>query len=128
MRREGVVAWTVALLAWLPPAAMAYLGSLSRLISDDYCHIAWGAHYGILGGLRYVRNTWNGSYSNYFVQFLFESNGEVAPAFFSLLTIAIWLIGLNWLALIALKQLRVVDNRLPLALVVSPACWLRLRH
>lgn len=119
MRREGVVAWIVALLALLPPAVMAYLGSHSRLLSDDYCHIAWSARYGILGGLRHVRDTWNGSYSNYFVQFLFQSNGEVAPAVFSLLTIAIWLIGLTWLALIALKQLRVEENRLPLALTVS---------
>lgn len=119
MRRKGVVAWTVALLALLPSAVMVYLGSHSRLISDDYCHIVWGAQYGLLGGLRYVRNAWNGSYSNYFVQFLFESKGEAAPAVLSLLTIAIWLVGLAWLALIALKQLRLEENRLPLALAVS---------
>lgn len=119
MRRGATVAWIVALLAVLPPVVMAYLGSHSRLLSDDYCHIAWSARYGVLGGLRHVRNTWNGSYSNYFVQFLFESKGEVAPAVFSLLTIAIWLIGLAWLALIALKHLRVEKNRLPLSLAVS---------
>ncbi len=119
MRRNGDLAWIVALLALLPVALLAYLGSLSRLLSDDYCHIAWGARYGILGGLRYVRDTWNGSYSNYFVQFLFEQNGELAPAVVSPLTIAIWLIGLTWLTLIALKHLRVEEHRLPLALAVS---------
>jgi len=119
MRRGAASAWVLALLALLPPAVLAYLGSQSRLLSDDYCHVAWGARYGILGGLRHVRNTWNGSYSNYFVQYLFESNGEVAPAVTSSLTIAIWLIGLTWLTLIALKQLRVEQYRLPLALAIS---------
>ncbi len=119
MRRGSALAWTVALLALLPPAVLGYLGSHSRLLSDDYCHIAWSARYGILGGLRHVRDTWNGSYSNYFVQFLFESNGEAAPAVFSLLTIVIWLIGLAWLTLIALRRLRVQQLRLPLALTIS---------
>ena len=119
MRRSSMMAWAVALLAWLPAAMLAYLGSHSRLLSDDYCHIGWTMRFGMLGGLQHVRNTWNGSYSNYFVQFLFESNGEVAPAFFSSLTIAIWLIGLTWLTLIALKLLRVEAYRLPLSLVVS---------
>ena len=119
MGRDAPVAWIVALLALLPPGVLAYLGSHSRLLSDDYCHIAWGAQYGILGGLKYMRNTWNGSYSNYFVQFLFESNGEVAPAAFALLTIAIGLIGLTWLTLIALERMRVEEHRLPLALTVA---------
>ncbi|MYD10651.1 MAG: hypothetical protein F4X02_11490 [Chloroflexi bacterium] len=99
MRRGGALAWTVALLAMIPPAALAYLGSHSRLLGDDYCHIAWGAQHGVLGGLQLARNSWNGSYANYFVQFLFVSNGEAAPAFYSLLTIVIWLIALAWLTL-----------------------------
>ena len=119
MRRGGALAWTVALLAMIPPAALAYLGSHSRLLGDDYCHIAWGAQHGVLGGLRLARNSWNGSYANYFVQFLFVSNGEAAPAFYSLLTIVIWLIALAWLTLIALERLRVEVHRLPLALAVS---------
>ena len=73
MKRERALLWIIALLALLPPALLAYLGSHSRLLSDDYCHIAWSARYGMLGALRHVRDTWNGSYSNYFVQFLFES-------------------------------------------------------
>ncbi len=119
MRRDGAVAWIVALLALLPPALLAYLGSLSRLLSDDYCHIAWGEQFGMLDALLRVRNSWNGSYSNYFVQFLFASNGEAAPAVFPPLIIVIWLIGLAWLTLIALKHLRVEAHRLPLALVVA---------
>ena len=119
MRRGGKLVWMVTLLALLPPVVLAYLGSHSRLLSDDYCHIGWSARFGMLGGLQHVRNTWNGSYSNYFVQFLFEANGEVAPAVFSLLTIAIWLIGLTWLTLIALKRLRLEAYRLPLSLAVS---------
>ena len=119
MRRGSTVAWIVALLALLLPAALAYLGSFSRLLSDDYCHIAWGAQRGLLGGLQYVRDTWNGSYSNYFVQFLFGSNGESAPAVLAILTIVIWLFGLARLTLIALAQLRVDRYRLPLALAVS---------
>lgn len=119
MRRGASLAWIVALLALLPPAAMAYLGSHSRLLSDDYCHLAWGAQRGVLGGLQYVRDTWNGSYSNYFAQFLFVSNREAAPAVFAMLTIVIWLAGLAWLTLIALEHLRVDRHRLPLALAVS---------
>lgn len=119
MRRSSALAWLAALLALLPPAALAYLGSHSRLLSDDYCHIAWSARYGMLGGLLHVRDSWNGSYANYFVQFLFESNGEVAPAVFSVLTIAIWLVGLAWLTRLALKQLRVDERRAPLALTIS---------
>ena len=119
MRRGASLVWIVALLALLPPAALAFLGSHSRLLSDDYCHIAWGAQHGLLGGLQFVRSTWNGSYSNYFVQFLFVSIGEAAPALLAILTIVIWLIGLVWLALIALARLRVDGRRLPLALAVS---------
>ena len=119
MRRDGAVAWIVALLALLPPALMAHMGSLSRLFADDYCHIAWSEQFGMLDALLRVRNAWNGSYSNYFVQFLFASNGEAAPAVFPPLIIVIWLIGLTWLTLIALKQLRVERRRLPLALTVA---------
>ena len=46
-------------------------------------------------------------------------NSEAAPAAFALLTIVIWLIGLVWLSLTALEQLRVEQSRLPLAITVS---------
>ena len=119
MRREGVVAWLVALLALLAPTLLAYLGSLSRLFSDDYCHMAIAEQHGVLGGLRVIRDSWNGSITNYFAQFLFASNGDLAPAVYAPLIVAIWLVGLVWLALIALKTLQVDDNRLPLAITVS---------
>ena len=119
MRQERALLWTIALLALLPPAALAYLGSHSRLLSDDYCHIAWSARYGMLGALRHVRDTWNGTFTSYFLQFLFESRGELAPALFPPLIIAIWLIGLAWLALIALRTMRGARLHWPVALIVS---------
>ena len=90
------------------------------MFADDYwgCQRLERAIWHVDALLR-VRNAWNGSYSNYFVQFLFASNGEAAPAVFPPLIIVIWLIGLTWLTLIALKQLRVERRRLPLALTVA---------
>ncbi len=119
MRRAKILAWIAALLALALPAVMAYLGSHSRLFADDYCVIAWGEQYGVLGGLRLMRDTWNGSFTNYFVQFLFQHRGEIAGAVMPALLIAIWLVGLTWLTLIVLRQLRVDEHRLPLALTVS---------
>ena len=119
MRRASIVAWIVTLLALVPPVVMAYLGGFSRLLSDDYCHIAWGEQLGVNGGLRYLHDTWNGSFTNYAVQFFFSFRGEVAAAVFPALIIAIWMLGLVLLARVALMKLGVMEGRLPLAVTFA---------
>ena len=83
------------LLALIPLLQFAYLGSHVRIMGDDYCHINVVRELGPLQGMAYWRNTWNGSFTDYFIHGLLAPLGASAPAVAPALTIVLWLAALS---------------------------------
>jgi len=83
------------ILSLIPLLLFAYLGSHSRMVVDDYCHVRIAQEHDPLQNLAYWRDKWNGSYSDYLVHSLLAPLGMHAPAVFPTLTILVWLIALS---------------------------------
>lgn len=132
MRRPAVLGRRIAcllfaVLALLSFILVLYLGSHSRLIGDDFCHLVSGQAYGPWGNLLFWRNSYNGSYSFYFLQGLSGPLDTRAPGLFIVITVAALLIGFVWLILAGHRLLGLV--RPPLAqviLVVAALVWLAI--
>ena len=73
------------------------LGSHSRLIGDDYCHLVTGLEFGPWENVLWWRNSLNGSYSYYFLHGLTAPLEARAPAVFVFTIVITWLLGLVWL-------------------------------
>jgi len=85
----------VLLLSLAPLLLFAFLGSHSRMMADDYCHIDVARELGILQGMAHWRNTWNGSFTYYLVHGLLAPLGTTAPAVVPALIVALWLVALS---------------------------------
>ena len=91
--RRPVVYRLLAFTLLLPLLLFAYLGSFSRLMSDDYCAIAVGQELGAWQGMVYWYNSWAGSYANFYFKSAIAQLDTLAPALTPLL-----IVGLCWLA------------------------------
>lgn len=81
------------ILCLIPLFLLAYLGSHSRMMADDYCHVQLASDYGLLPSLAYSRSNWNGSYTSHLIFGLLAPLGKTAPTIFPALTIAVWLVA-----------------------------------
>lgn len=97
----------------LPLLLFAYLGSFSRLMSDDYCAIAVGQELGAWEGMGYWFTSWAGSYANFFFKSAIARLDTLAPALTPLLITVLW-----WLAAIF------AVGRLLRQLKISAAPWI----
>ncbi len=91
--------WILVALAFAPVSLFAYLGHFSRLIADDYCHLALGNEHGAWGLILYTRESWNGSYSNYFLHGLLTPLDVAIPALLPPLIVVLWLGSVDILTL-----------------------------
>jgi len=82
----GISAGMAALTLFL----VAYLGTFSRMIADDYCSAWRGLHYGPLQGVALRYQTWASNYSNFFIKYALA---PLQPAVHSVMTI-ISIVGL----------------------------------
>ncbi len=103
-------------LSFLPVLLFAYLGWHSRPMSDDYCHLRYGLDLGPWQGALHWRQTWNGSYADYFLHGLVAPLGAAAPALAPAAIMSLWLAGLAWVVHRVLALLGVDRHRLPIAL------------
>jgi MFS family permease len=62
------LALSIMVLVVLALATIAYSGTFSRIIYDDYCTASIGMEYGAWRGMVEWYNTWSGLYSNFFVK------------------------------------------------------------
>ena len=111
-RRETALVWlTVAFLS-LPALLFAYLGLSSRLMGDDFGLFATALH---LGGWHNFSYWWNGWYSSYTFILFNDALAPLGPEYiaqaFPAINIALWMTGLSWLYMIALRRLRLNRNR-----------------
>ncbi len=111
MRRDGAVAWIVALLALLPLLLFGYMGQHSRMLSDDYAYLAVGRDLGPWEAIFHWRNTWNGGYTDQLMHGVFARFGADAPRILPGLLVTLWLLALTWLLKCTLCRLKVKSHR-----------------
>jgi len=107
------------LISLIPILQFADLARFSRPIADDYCYISHGIEYGAFGAAKFMRATWNGSYSDVFLHGLLAPLAERIPSIFQTTTVILWFFGLCCLALQALALLKVKENKLATAIVFA---------
>ncbi len=121
-------AWVfLALMSLLPLLLIVYLGSHSRLASDDFCHLTAGLEFGPWENVLYWRSSLNGSYSYYLLHALAAPLDVQAPAASVAIIVAAWLFGLC--KLIASGSSLLGRPKLPLAKVTIMAAvlvWLSI--
>lgn len=78
----------------LPLAAHAYIGTFSRMTSDDYCRASLFKQKGIFGGVVDQYNNWTGSFTSILLSLTAISFGQSAIPFQTALILVIWLIVL----------------------------------
>lgn len=101
--RQGT--WSSGLtvgLALLPAALYAYLGSHSRMIIDDFWHLRIAHENGPWENVLFWHNSWNGSYSDFFLHGLLAPFEESAPVITAVLIVVAWTLALTWLLRLAL--------------------------
>lgn len=118
-RRTGNFQWLAALLALTPAFLFAYLGHFSRLEYDDYCTITVGRERGAWEGMVYWYNEWAGSYANFFLKSAIAPLDTLLPAMMPALIVALWLVGLAWLAWQGLAYLQINTSRRTLSIVFA---------
>ena len=118
-KRNSIFLWLMAALALTPALLYAYLGQFSRLRSDDYCVVAFGQELGAWGYMMYERDTWAGSYANWFLKGALAPLDILAVRIMPALIVILWLVGLFWLVDEGLTHLKISHSRRPLALVIA---------
>ncbi len=106
-------------LALTPAALFAFLGTFSRLKTDDYCNIAIGQERGAWGYMNYKLNTWSGAYADFFFMGLVAPLDTLLPRITPGIIVILWLFGLFWLVDEGLAHLKISHSRRPLAAALA---------
>ena len=86
-----------AVLAFMPTLMFAYIGQFSRPVFDDYWRIGLPLDLGIWKAMLYMREIWNGDYTNFLFQGLLAPVGSMVTSAFPLVLILAMLFGYSWL-------------------------------
>ena len=122
MTRARKLAFALALALSLSPTLLfAFLGFHSRPMSDDYCHMRVGLDLGAWQGMLHWRQTWNGSYSDYFLHGLTAPLGRSVTSVAPAAIISLWLAGLAWINFRCLTWLNAAGWRRAMALGLASA-------
>ena len=98
-------------LSLLPVSIFAYMGQFSRLMLDDYHYLDLGRDLGPWGAMIYMRNTWNGGYTDQIMHGIFARVSDTAPRISPFLLVILWLLALAWLIKCALSRLDIIAPR-----------------
>lgn len=93
----------LSLLASMPALFYAYLGSFSRLYADDYVRIGLPMDIGAWETMLYLREVFNGDYTNFLVFGLLSPWGSNITRVFPLFLILVTILGFSWLINTALS-------------------------
>ena len=119
LNRESALKWLLVILSLVPAALFAYLGSFSRIVSDDLMHLSIGRELGPLGSMLHWRITANGSYSFYFLHGLLAPVDIQSASVVPTVIIALAMLGLVLLHLHFLSFLRLKGDPLASAAICS---------
>ncbi len=116
------VAWLVSsAVLTLSLLLIIYSGSHSRLMGDDFCHLTPGLEYGPWQNVLFWRNSFNGSYSKYFLYGLVAPLDTLVPSVFVVLIVGIWLFGLVWLIVAGHRLLGQMRPPLSVTILIAAA-------
>ena len=116
---ESRVKWLLLLLALAPALYLAWLGSHSRLLSDDFSKLAVAREHGAWQGMLMWRAVNSGSYSYTLLHGLAVPLDDLPPRIAPALIIALWVWALAWLLRHALAFLRLQRHQWAIALGVA---------
>ncbi len=117
---KSALKWLLLLLSLLPAAFFAYLGHFSRLMGDDYRAFSKLRELGAWDSMLYWWKNWNGSYSVSLLHGLLDPLGaERIPSIFPAIIMVLWLAGLSWIFMQALRRLSIGHSRLPIAIALA---------
>ena len=121
MNRAGMRAALAffALLAVLPTLLFAYIGHFSRPVFDDYWRIGLPLDLGIWKAMLFMREIWNGDYTNFLFQGLLAPLGSTVTSVFGLVLILAMLIGYCWLINMALSKIPTCAHRRFIAVILA---------
>lgn len=119
MRRAKILAWIAALLALALPAVMAYLGSHSRLLSDDYCIFAKSRESGAWDTLLYFWNSWTSSYTRFFLMDLAAPFDTAVASITPIAIVIFWCAVTLWVFRLLASRLQPGDSSMPLLFTLA---------
>lgn len=98
---------------------LAFLGSYSQLMADDFCSVYYGERLGVLRSVWYWYITWHGGYSAALADGYLGLFGRAGIEFVVPLTILIWLIVLVWMINLVLQRMGYGPAFLPAAALAT---------
>lgn len=101
----------LVIITTIPVLLFAYLGSFSRMMSDDYCTMAIGQQYGVWEGTAYWLSTWTGSYTNFFIKSGIAPLDTFAPTAAIWLTLIVWFVAIFIFLWQLSKYAGTIENR-----------------
>jgi hypothetical protein len=127
MKLRPVYFWTSALLLFLAFAGLAYLGTFTRFLADDFCMAGDALHLGLPDMLAKWYNRWTGRFMFIIFTGLFGSGGPRFAGWLPALAGATWLVGIWWAILPLIKhsgwprprQLAILASGLSLLVLLS---------
>ena len=112
---ERLVKAILLLLALLPLLQFAYMGQFSRPLYDDYVYLKLGRDLGPWETMLYMRNRWNGGYTDQLLHGVFARFGSAAPRILSAILVTSWLLALAWLIKRVLRRLNARSHQTALS-------------
>jgi hypothetical protein len=112
MRQRRIFLWTIVFFLYLALAGIAYLGTFTRFLADDYCDAGSVIRLGLGGMLSQWYYNWTGRFSFIIVAGLFGLVGPKLAGLLPVFTILLWLFGSWWTLLPIIKRLNLSHPRL----------------
>ncbi len=112
MRRQQIFLWAIVFILSLALAGIAYLGTFTRFLADDFCTAGSVIHLGLGGMLSQWYYNWTGRFSFIIVAGLFGLGGPKLAGWLPVFTISLWLFGSWWTLLPIIKRLNLSHPRL----------------
>lgn len=110
--------WGSLGLSGLTLLLFAYLGTLMRMVADDFCSASRGLRRGAWEGMLHRYETWAGNYSNAFTKYLFAPLQPEIHAWLPALTLVAWVLVL-WYTLAQVGRSLRLPNALRWALPLA---------
>src|SRR5271157_347573 len=85
-------------------AGLAYLGTFTRMHSDDFCRAASMNHLGFWVGILYWYNGWSGRFTSIVFSLLLSIAGSGGETVFPVVVITLWFLALSWALVPVFRQ------------------------
>ena len=125
MKRNTFILWAGILAVGFALAGLAYLGTFTRFMADDFCVAGQALNLGMLDMLSRWYTTVNGRFSAIIISTLLVSGGPGLAGWMPALTVIVWWAGIAWATLPILRRKGLQKPRL-LALLLGGISLLAL--